>query len=137
MNPDTAGTMVSPLWPLNTLSSMHLQLSDAYISKRMEHTLASTYTSSIIISVELGLDQQFLLSLFSLFVLMAGPTQEACLVVGIAAVGLVYMVLMLIEAVGSSRVSLLLPDHCCFPTQHLMTIDGVGGASPACGGDER
>lgn len=66
---------------------------------------------------------------------MGSPTQEACLVMGIAAVGLVYMVLIVIEAVGSSRVALLLPDHCCFPTQHLMTMDGVGGASPACSGD--
>ncbi|CAL9095343.1 unnamed protein product [Musa acuminata var. zebrina] len=58
---------------------------------------------------------------------------EACLVMGIAAVGLVYVVVMVIEAVESSRTAQLLPDYCCFPTQHLLAVDGNGDGLHAKG----
>lgn len=64
---------------------------------------------------------------------MVSPTQEACLVMGIAAVGLVYVVVMVIEAVESSRTAQLLPDYCCFPTQHLLAVDGDGDGLHAKG----
>lgn len=57
---------------------------------------------------------------------MASPAQELILAAGIAAVGLVYVVVMAVEAAGSSRAARLLPDYCCFPTQHLLTVGGNG-----------
>ncbi|KAJ8475588.1 hypothetical protein OPV22_019315 [Ensete ventricosum] len=64
---------------------------------------------------------------------MGSPTQEACLAMGIAAVGLAYVVVMVIEAVGSSRAAQLLPDYCCFPTRHLLAVDGSGDGLHAKG----
>ena len=47
---------------------------------------------------------------------------EAWLAMGILAVGLVYAAVLVVEAMGSSAASVLLPDHCCFPTQSLMLV---------------
>ncbi|KAG1327597.1 hypothetical protein COCNU_01G015310 [Cocos nucifera] len=47
---------------------------------------------------------------------------EAWLAMGIVAVGLVYAVVLAVEAMGSSAASLLLPDYCCFPTHSLLLV---------------